>query len=69
MYTTDSERVPELQSGYGVHFRAKDRGKAGGDAITDAWLLSTCSIMICGPSNLSEFATYLNPSLVLVSMR
>lgn len=69
MILTDSERVAELQSGYGVHFRAKDRGKAGSDAILDAWLLSKCHLMICGPSNLSEFVTYLNPSIVLVSMR
>ena len=69
MILTDSERVPELRGGYGVHFRAKDRGKAGSDAVLDAWLLAACRILICGPSNLSEFVTFLNPAIVHVSMR
>jgi hypothetical protein len=64
---TDSERVPELQCGYGVHFRAKDRGKAGSDAILDAWLLARCDMLLCGPSNLADVVTYLNPHILRVS--
>lgn len=65
---TDSVRVPELQSSHGIHFRAGDRGKAGSDAILDAWLLSRCQILVCGRSNLSDVAMYLNPDLLRVCL-
>lgn len=65
----DTERSPTLTSGYGMHFRVADRGAQGRSAVIDAWLLSRASILICGPSNLSEFVTYLNPSIVVASMR
>lgn len=65
----DVERSKDMTSGYGTHFTIKDRGRAGMEAILDAYLLSRCDFLVCGASNLSECVTYLHPGILLVSLR
>jgi hypothetical protein len=65
----DVSRAPVLTHPKGIHFTEPDKFKAGSEAIADVYALSDCDYIICGPSNLSECVTYLNPGITLVSMR